>query len=102
MNIKEQAIELLKEYDGVAPCSYISTTLHIPMMDAIPLVREIQREQARQTWFEFIGKDINKMASYMVYYDADTGIFYCTFDRTMHVTELAAIAHTVTKLKELV
>jgi hypothetical protein len=102
MDIKEQAIELLKEYDGVAPCSHISTTLHIPMMDAIPLVREIQREQARQTWFEFIGKDINKMASYMVYYEENTGLFYCIFDRTMYATEFAAVQHTIEKLKELV
>ena len=98
--MKEEAIRLLKEYDGVAPCSYIQREMDIPMTEAIALVREIQREQARKTWFEWIGEDMYRMARYMVYYNADTDKFCCTFDDDRYDTEIAAIAHTLEMLRD--
>lgn len=101
-NVIEQAKEVLKEYEGHAPASYVQRMLKISIGQAIDIVREIQREQARQTLFQFIGTSKEHMAQYLVYYNEDKNNFVCTLDRKEFETEFAAVSYTKEKLEEYV
>lgn len=102
MELKERAKEILKDYKGHAPASYVQRNLKISIGQAISLVREVQREAARQTLFQYIGTSKNHMAQYLVYYDENKNNFVCTLDRKEFETEFAAVSYTKEKLEEYV